>query len=324
MFQPLSNDRIRTIKFFRTNAIFGGLAWLVVWVTLRPEWVVMILLFAALVCIPMGLALLLGQEEQGQVSRLWSALTFLQPLGAAMLVASFVVPTGLLAASLTLPWFLATAVIAILGVDRLVRIRWSRLPDLSLAAGMMFLVIGAGWTLLSRSGGRPLEFSDIIVLLTGVHFHYAGFALPLLTGLASRTSRDRPSTVAAFGVISGVPLVAVGITGGRYVPLIEAMTTVWLTVACLFVAFIQARLAFQSTSVLGRSLLSLSSLSLFAGMSLAGVYGVKSYFGESWLEIDRMILWHGSINAFGFGFLGLLGWTVGIDPKSDRIKNTCA
>jgi len=32
-------------------------------------------------------------------------------------------------------------------------------------------------------GLRPLEFQEIIVLLTAVHFHYAGFLLPIVTGL---------------------------------------------------------------------------------------------------------------------------------------------
>jgi hypothetical protein len=309
MLQP-SINRILPIKVFRANALLGGPVWLIVWATLRPEWVVMILLFAPFVCIPLGLALLLNQEEQGRFSRRWLLLTLAQPIGATSLVASFASPAGWLAALLALPWLLVTAIVAILGLDRLTKVDLRRPEELSLAAGMIFLIIGGGWIVLSRFGARPLEFSDAIVLLTGVHFHYAGFALPLLTGLAGQTLRDRPSTVAAFGVISGVPLVALGITVGRYVPLIEAMTAMWLSAACLSVAVIQARLALHSNSVLRRSLLSLSSFSLTAGMALAGVYGIKSYLGKPWLEIDTMILWHGAINAFGFAFLGLLGWTI--------------
>jgi hypothetical protein len=319
MLESLSMYQTILVRVFRGNALVGGLAWLVVWATLRPEWVVMILLFAPLLCIPMGLALLLDQDEPRQASRAWSLLAFTQPIGAASLVASFAVPVGWLAAFLSLPWLVVTTFIGILGLSRLMKIGLTRLPDLSLAAGMIFLTIGGGWTVLSRLGARPLDFSDIIVLLTGVHFHYAGFALPLLTGFAAKALPDRWSIGAIGGVISGVPLVAIGITVGRYALLIEAMTAVWLTGACLFVCANQARLALSSASLARRGLLILSSICLLVGMALAGIYGIKTYLGRSWLEIDTMILWHGTINAFGFAFLGLLGWTFGKDAKATGI-----
>lgn len=323
MLQPLSINRILPIKVFRANALLGGLAWLAIGATLWPEWVVMILLFAPLVCIPLGLALLIDQEEQGRVSRLWLPLTLAQPIGAVALVASFATPAGWFAALLALPWLLVTAIIAILGLVRLMKVGLRRLPDLSLAVAMIFLVIGGGWTVLSRYGARPLDFSDIIVLLTGVHFHYAGFALPVLIGLAGQSLPDRQSKGAVLGIISGVPLVAVGITVGRYAPLIEAMTALWLTGTCLLVALIQARSAALSASILRRVLLYLSSFFILAGMALAGVYGVKSFLGKSWLEIDTMILWHGSINSFGFAFLGLLGQTIGSETKKAWIEPSC-
>ena len=43
-----------------------------------------------------------------------------------------------------------------------------------------------------------LGFGDTIVLLTAVHFHYAGFALLLLAGLAGR--RLRAGTPVVWGI----------------------------------------------------------------------------------------------------------------------------
>jgi hypothetical protein len=40
-----------------------------------------------------------------------------------------------------------------------------------------------------RLGVRPLNCETIMVLLTAVHVHYAGFVSPLLTGLAGRDIR---------------------------------------------------------------------------------------------------------------------------------------
>ena len=71
---------------------------------------------------------------------------------------------------------------------------------------------------MSRLGIQPLGFGDTIVLLTAAHFHYAGFAAPILTGLAGRILSDAPSTtrrlfvVAGIAITIGTPIVATGIT----------------------------------------------------------------------------------------------------------------
>ena len=57
-----------------------------------------------------------------------------------------------------------------------------------LLAGLVYLAVGGVWTVIARAGLRPLGFPDLIVLLTAVHFHYAGFALPVLAGLVARAS----------------------------------------------------------------------------------------------------------------------------------------
>ena len=68
------------------------------------------------------------------------------------------------------------------GLSRAVQTVFKQMFD----AGLVYLAVGGGWTVLAWGGLRPLGFAAPIVLLTAVHFHYAGFALPLLTGLAGR------------------------------------------------------------------------------------------------------------------------------------------
>ena len=57
-------------------------------------------------------------------------------------------------------------------------------------------------------------FSDAIVQLTAVHFHYAGFALPIVAGYAASYLGRSPLVPAL--VIIGVPATAVGITVGGW------------------------------------------------------------------------------------------------------------
>jgi hypothetical protein len=70
---------------------------------------------------------------------------------------------------------------------------------------MLYLPIGGAWLVASRLGIQPLGFGDTIVLLTAVHFHFAGFAAPVLAGLAGRT------------VAAGTRSVERGVAGGGIV-----------------------------------------------------------------------------------------------------------
>src|SRR5262249_30710618 len=142
----------------------------------------------------------------------WQAAFWLQLPAALALAGSFTLPAGLAAAVLALPWLGFTGLIAWMGLVSLVSRGPRPVEGFRIYSGFGFLCVGGAWTVVSRYGARPLGFSDLIVLATAVHFHYAGFVLPLLTGLAGRLLRSRTAQHAAVGVVLGVPLVAVGIT----------------------------------------------------------------------------------------------------------------
>jgi hypothetical protein len=301
---------------FLALAASGGAAWAVVLVALRPEWAVALLLLAALVCVPLGLALLADEEEPG-APRAWRVLFVVQPAAALLLVAAFLPPAGTTAAALAVPWLLVTVLVAALGLRRLRRDKGWAAEDLALTAGMVFLAAGGGWTFLSRLGATPLDFSPVIVLLTGVHFHFAGFVLPLLTGLLGRAAPGIPTRLAAWSVMAGVPLVALGITVGRGLPPVEVLAAWFLSAGCLLVAFGQVRAALRAGPPARSFLLFVSGLSLVGGMALAAVYALGVFRGAGWLSIETMIPWHGSLNALGFALPGLLAWHLGSRPAAN-------
>ncbi|MBP6508338.1 MAG: YndJ family transporter, partial [Opitutaceae bacterium] len=95
---------------------------------------------------------------------------------------------------------------------------------------------------------RPLGFSPDIVLLTAVHFHFAGLVLPVVTGLVlARHPQSRAAHWSAWGVLLGVPLVAAGISavqlgwGGA----IECLAAIVLVLSAWGVAWQHARLAVE-------------------------------------------------------------------------------
>jgi hypothetical protein len=124
-----------------------------------------------------------------------------------------------------------------------------------------------------RFGFRPLDFDPVIVLLTAIHFHYAGFALPLVTGLAARRLDSGTARLAAAGVIAGVPLVAIGITSTQLKagPLIESLAAWVLAAAGILTASLHLRLAFGPGRPLVRFLWAVAAVSLVGSMVLAAI-----------------------------------------------------
>jgi hypothetical protein len=212
-------------------------------------------------------------------------------LAVMLLGAAELMSRGAIAAALSTPWFLVTVAIALAGLVHASSHRHGPVAALACACGMIYLAVGGGWVLVERAGIRPLDFDPAIVLLTGIHFHYAGFALPILAGLAigsdsapfSRAWRN----ILAVGVVTSVPLVAVGITASQlgFDPWVEVIAAWCMSLAGLGVAGLYLRLAFApTTSTVARQLWSIGALFLAAGMCLSILYGSRSLIPISWLS----------------------------------------
>jgi hypothetical protein len=207
-----------------------------------------------------------------------------------------------------------TGLLAAIGLLRVRQFGLKRsLDGLCRDAALMFAVVGGVWTLADRGGFRPLDLAPNIVVLTAVHFHYAGLLLPLFAGLVQRELWFwRFAARAAVGVILGVPAVAAGITatqlgwGGSF----ETAAGCGLALAGMAVAILHVRIALEAKRAIAtRILLGVTGASLFLAMVLAASYALRnSGFTLAWLGIPQMRMLHGTINAFGFGLCGVLAW----------------
>lgn len=131
-------------------------------------------------------------------------------VAGVLLGASFVLPAGSMAAVLTVPWLAVTVALA-----AAIRKPQGGIPSWTAAAGLVYAIVGAVWTFAARLGLRPLDFDEEIVLLTAVHFHYAGAMLALLTARAARELPGFLSWIPCVGVVISVPLTASGITATK-------------------------------------------------------------------------------------------------------------
>jgi hypothetical protein len=222
-------------------------------------------------------------------------------------------PPGWPAAALALPWLGVTALLAAAGLQRLAAGRGAprSLSDLCLDAGLLYILVGGLWAVADRLGLQPLGFEPVIVLLTSIHFHYAGFVLPLLVGFALGEIQGPVARLAGLGVIAGVPLVAVGITASQLGvgPWLECGAS-WVTAAAgLATAWLHLRLAGCRTHPLpARALWGVAALALAGSMVLAALYGARAFLPLAWLDIPWMRALHGTANGLGFGLAGLCGW----------------
>jgi hypothetical protein len=268
-----------------------------------------ILVLAPLVIVPLALAQL--DNVVAAAPRLWAWVKRLQIPTALLFAVAFILPQGNIAALFCLPWMGFTALLAICGLVHFVKNVRSVGSELLVVAALEFIPIGAFWALISRWGFPPTPFTDKIILLTGVHFHYAAFALPII---ASFTIKAKPSwneRLLVIGLIAGIPLLAMGIT---FSPLLEVTAAIVVAGSCWSLALLMFVRCDAGTNPIGATLQKISAISISCGMVLAVLYATGEYCGNSWIDIPTMIPLHGVANSIGFALFGLLSHRCGSGP----------
>ena len=268
------------------------------------RWIHVLLTFAALFLIPMGEKILttrgvLPEREPSQLF-VWISL-FL----------ALMWPPGAMAGCYASIWLLIRSIIAFQALWRWSRNRSLAPEDLCLLAAATFPAVGAAWLVAFCAGWMPFGFDALIVLLTAAHFHHAGFTLPLIAGLIARERPGRWASWSCMAVLAGVPLVATGITCTHFglLPWLEPLGVTLLVLGAFGVAVSQVRLGMAGASPSWpRWAFVISGMSLLCAMVLALGFGLRHLMPSLALPMPMMWAIHGSLNAFGFGFFGLLAW----------------
>lgn len=289
----------------RQAAIVGAFLW-VLWAAItRPDRTPLVNMFAPFVIVPLGLAIA-ARPHTGPRTNSFVRLAGVAPLFASTAALSFGFETGTLAALVAAPWWGFCAVIAILGVGRLLSRRTLNDPGIGVDSGLIFLLVGATFFVISRAGLRPLDFSDRIIELTASHFHFAGFALPIIAGAVAIRLERGPYLPLA--IASAMPFTALGIT--------LAGTTEWIAATFMaLVGFAVAASTLHLAAATKQALSMVAGICLIGGMSLALGWAWSAHFGWEYLDLDGMVATHGVLNGFGFSLLGLLG--LGALPDVD-------
>jgi len=259
---------------------------------LRMDWVHLLVLFAPLVVVPLALRL----------SGAW--MGFLKPIrwlffpAALTLGIPFCVPSIPWVSYLSVPWFIWTLFAALRALRYFFRTPYNErsFSQFSTLVGFLYLPVGAAWALADRVGIHPFGFQDPIVMLTAAHFHYAGFVLPIVAGFLLSQKNNRLFRTITWGVLTGIPLVALGILithwGGP--AWIEGVLAVFMGLSGMGLAFWQISFSVGQSTAL-RWLPLIGSVLLLSGMMLAISYGMR--FIWPGLSISYMYAIHGTMNV---------------------------
>jgi hypothetical protein len=197
----------------------------------------------------------------------------------------------------------------------------SPLPELAVDVGLLLVPVGGVWLLASRAASSLLGFHEPIVTLTAAHFHYAGFAAPLVIGCAGRAfALAEAKTALAYRigtitVCAGIPLTALGILTTHVVEATAAVTLACgMVVACALLVLVVPRRA-ASRSKLAAALFALAGVALLGTMGLAATFALTSSAGRGStfsgpLSVQTMIDLHGGGNALGFALSALVALTI--------------
>ena len=308
-------DLVILSPFAKRSAAGGVVVWLITLLfttsdSAQAELIHKIVLFAVLVIVPLGLSVVAPVDQRGLW--LYKLVVFAQPVAALLTVASFFIEKGVLSATLSSAWLVLNALIALLGLVRLTSRGFHRIEELSVDAGLLYLPVAGAWLVIYRLGIQPFDYGEMIILLTAVHFHFAGFATPIIAGMSGRVLAERNYPrwvfgVSVFAMVAAMPLVAAGITFSPWIGFAGALllTVGLVLLAVLTVGWVRSSI----NSPVWQALLLIGAISSCAAMVLACLFAYSLATHRLILDIPTMAMTHGLLNAFGFVTCSLFVWS---------------
>lgn len=263
------------------------------------HWEALLVMFAAVVLVPKGLRLL-GWPPP---SWYWVAAT-------GLCTAYLLFPHAF-APLLAFPYlFLAVWWTVREGVNLLVYRSFSLVKVLRVFA-VAYWATGAFWAVCFLADYRPLDFDPLVVGLTAAHFHVAGFMLTTVIYSLLQARSTLLTRMLGGAALVGMPLVALGITLTKwgFSPVVEGLAALLFAGMAFVVAGVQwwgfRRKALPKAVKwcwMG------GAVCLLAGSVLASLYALRFQWPLPWVNIPNLKVWHGTLNAVGFGWLSLHGW----------------
>jgi len=269
----------------------------------------LLFLLAVWVVVPLTLSLVPATTISIIARMVCNVILYCLFSAAILTTFSFRISVGRIAgAAATGPWLLVAAALAVDGLDRLIRTRLKSFQEFCFAFGEGYMLVGALWLLASRLGLQPVGFREPIVLLTAVHFHYAGLMAAVLAGLAASTTR----TPLFLRVALSCAVLGPGLLGLAFLvgPELKLAAVGLMVIGECGIAVGTFRIGLAEAKGIGGRLLLIGSACVLLGMVLAAIWAVGEYPLHAFVNLEQMARYHGVLNSVGFGLCSLVGWTL--------------
>ncbi len=303
----------RVCGVFRLPFVLGAVVWAVLALAnfssrIHIGIIEVLFLLGPWIVVPLGADLVRGTGTSSRRSgvRDWALFT-----AASLTTVSFFLDNRVVAAWFASSWLLICAAFAGDGLRRLVISGANSFTQFCFGIGEGYLLVAGIWLVASRAGISFFGFHEPIVLLTAVHFHFAGFASGVLAGLVDQASAGRRGRwmlrCALVAVVLGPGALGLAFLLGPMVKLVGALL---VALGQLGLAGGMIRVGIAKRNGIGRWLLFMAGASVAAGMILAGAWAAGEYPLQAFVNIRQMAEFHGVLNGVGFVVCGLAGWRV--------------
>jgi len=294
-------------------AIAGGVTWSILAVAAAlnvfPFSIFELLfLLAPWVVVPLSLSLVPRTSSSGLFRITVTLVRYLIFPGAILTTASFLLPAGRVAGALVSLWLIVCMALALDGLDRFIRTRLGSFQEFCFAVGEGYALVGTMWLLASRLGMQPMGFYEPIVLLTAIHFHYAGLMAAILAGLVAcwmRTSLALRITLSCAAL--GPGLLGLAFLAG---PKLKLAAVGVMVIGECGIAIGTFRIGLAEAGSIGGRLLLAGGACVIFGMALAAIWAAGEYPLHAFVNLEQMARYHGVLNSIGFGLCSLVGWTL--------------
>ncbi|QFG00011.1 hypothetical protein PB01_14905 [Psychrobacillus glaciei] len=266
----------------------------------ETPWYFLMLTVAQLLFVPITLQLILKQENRVYYY-------FAIPAFTSVFILQITTDTklDLLLAAI---YLLFTLVIALYGFGRFIRRGFAHLEEFSIDAGMIYLFIGGIWFFASVAE-IDTDFSPILTWLTGIHFHYSAFLLPIFVGFLGRLYKTTAYKIFCTIILISPIVVAISIT---FFPWLEVVSVLLYIIGIYGLIVLTIKTTFASVRQKVFVLISFGSLGVTIIFSL--LYATRIFS----IGIDFMLRFHGFFNCILFALCGIIGWSIFTPPSKGQ------
>jgi hypothetical protein len=292
--------------------IYGAAIWSAIAIAsyfnwLRLDLVELLFLLAPWVVVPTALCLLPAMAKLYPIDILrlqrWPLF-----VAAAFCTASFFRPAKFTPILLPISWLLICLCVSWRGMNRLLAFRLESFSQFCFASGECYIAVGGVWLVMSRIGLHPAGFQEPIVLLTAVHFHFAGFLSSIFAGLTysqlQSTKWAKPLRIILLGTLLGPGLLGISFLIS---PKLKLIAVILIVIGQCGLAAGMARIGTTIARGASSVLLMLAAASVAIAMIYAAIWALGEYPLQPMTDLSNMERIHGVLNSIGFGVIGLLG-----------------